>query len=188
MANVFIVSDTHFGHKNSLLFKRTDGSPLRDFASVEEMDEHMVTNWNNTVGVHDKIYHLGDVSLSYKNLNIMDRLNGDKILIKGNHDIGKISIFGKYFRDVRASHALAGLVLTHIPIHPQSLDRWRGNVHGHLHAGKVMLWNDLDVEDLRYLCVCVEQINYTPISLEAVIKIFDDRKIPQKEKRERTME
>ena len=140
----------------------------------------MVDCWNRTVGSKDKVYHLGDVCMSSKNLHILDRLNGDKVLIKGNHDIGKIAEYSRYFRDVRGSHALAGLVFTHVPIHPQSLDRWRGNVHGHLHAGKVMLWNDLAVEDLRYLCVCVEQINYTPISLERVEKIFTDRGIAQK--------
>ena len=47
MANIFFISDTHFGHAGILSFKREDGSPLRDFLSVEEMDEHMVERWNS---------------------------------------------------------------------------------------------------------------------------------------------
>lgn len=190
MGNVFVISDTHFFHINSLKFTRPDGSPLRNFANVDEMNEHMVTCWNKVVGPKDKIYHLGDVCMgnASRNLSIMDRLNGDKVLIKGNHDIGNIKDYIKYFRDVRGSHVLAGIVFTHVPIHPQSLDRWRGNVHGHLHANQVLLGDHSGLDkflDMRYLCVSVEQIDYTPISLEAIIKTFDDRKV---EKHGRSLE
>jgi hypothetical protein len=39
MANIFVISDTHFGHSGIITFKKEDGSPLRNFESVEEMDE-----------------------------------------------------------------------------------------------------------------------------------------------------
>jgi calcineurin-like phosphoesterase family protein len=87
-------------------------------------------------------------------------LNGTKILIKGNHDNLKLSQYAQMFKDVRATHTLDKFVLSHIPIHPDSLARWKANIHGHTHA------NNLD--DPRYINVSVEQINYTPIDFEEI--------------------
>ena len=172
MSNIFLISDTHFGHDNILKFTiDEDGTLLRPgFANAEEMDQHMVDMWNKTVGIKDKVYHLGDVTMHHKHLPILDRLNGEKVLIKGNHDTGKISQYLKYFKDVRGTHQLDRLLLSHIPIHPASLSRWRANVHGHLHSNEVMRSNDVvfDRVDKRYLCVSVERIKYTPSYLEEV--------------------
>ena len=107
MPNVFFISDTHFGHeKTCSTFKNKDGTPLRPFANAQEMDEEMVKRWNETVGPNDKVYHLGDVVINRKSLAILDRLNGDKVLIKGNHDIFKLSDYVKYFRDIRGYHVM----------------------------------------------------------------------------------
>ena len=167
MSNIFLISDTHFGHSNILTFLRSDGSPTRSFSSVAEMDETMIDNWNSVVGKEDKIYHLGDLTFSNKNLDlIMPRLKGTKVLIKGNHDNLKLFQYAKYFKDVRAYHIMDKLLLSHIPIHVDSLARWKGNVHGHLHTNKL--------DDSRYLNISVEQINYTPIAFEEVRKYFKD--------------
>ncbi|MFK7937213.1 MAG: metallophosphoesterase, partial [Saprospiraceae bacterium] len=82
MKNIFFTSDHHFGHKNIIKFSN------RPFASVEEMDEHLIRCWNEKVGADDEVYHLGDVGLcSAKKLNkILARLNGTIYLIKGNHE------------------------------------------------------------------------------------------------------
>jgi calcineurin-like phosphoesterase family protein len=171
MANIFLMSDQHFGHKNILNFKRRDGiTPLRLFDSSEEMDEHMVDCHNKVVKPNDKIYMLGDLAMNKKFLPILDRLNGEKILIKGNHDQDSLAVYAKYFKDVRASHQLAGHILTHIPIHSNSLSRWKKNLHGHLHADVV---GDLDTDgiwqpDHRYVCLSVEHTNYFPIALEDI--------------------
>ena len=165
--NIFFISDTHFAHSNILTFLNQDGSNLRTFESVEHMDEHMVHCWNKTVSPNDKVYHLGDVRMSKKHLPILTRLNGEKVLIKGNHDKEKLSEYTKYFKDVRGSHQFDGLIMTHIPIHITSLARWGLNVHGHTHSNSVML-EYTQKKDPRYLCVSVEQIDYTPISLEQV--------------------
>ena len=86
--NRFVISDTHFGHTNSWeKFKLEDGSPLRPFTSTEEMDETMIERWNAKVQPQDTVYHLGDVVINKKYLNLVSRLNGRKILIRGNHDI-----------------------------------------------------------------------------------------------------
>lgn len=171
MSNIFFASDHHFGQHNILTFKQNDGTPLRNFSSIEEMHEHIVGQHNKVVRAKDKVYFLGDVCISRKAsaLEILARMNGEKVLIKGNHDLCKIGAYLEYFKDVRGSHQFDGLIMTHIPIHPASLARWGLNVHGHLHSNKVTV-GDLNIPDSRYFCVSVEQINYTPISLDEIRK------------------
>lgn len=173
MPNVFLISDTHFGHANILTFKNkvTDERIRPLWEKVEEMDEDIISRWNSVVGVNDKVYHLGDVAINRKHLWKMDRLNGKKVLIKGNHDIFTLEEYTKYFYDVRAYHVLSRMMLSHIPIHPRELDRFKVNVHGHLHEN-IVLDNTMR-PDPRYISVCVEQINYTPVELSTLIERAD---------------
>lgn len=168
MPATFLVSDTHFGHeKTCTVFKREDGSPLRPFSSADEMDEFMVKAWNDRVGKNDKVYHLGDVVINRKFLHILGRLNGDKVLIRGNHDIFKLEDYTQYFRDIRGCHVMNGMIFTHIPLHEESLGRFGTNIHGHLHYQRVMKNKKIDP---RYHCVCVEHTGFAPITLEEVNK------------------
>ena len=171
----WVISDTHFGHTNSWeKFKLEDGSPLRPFTSTEEMDETMIERWNAKVKPGDTVYHLGDVVINQKSLHLVSRLNGRKILIRGNHDIFK----DKQYRDV-GFEQLHGVrvfvdkfILSHIPLHPDCVtERFKVNVHGHLHANEVMQTNALtmgSIFDPRYLCVSVEHTNYEPLHFDEV--------------------
>lgn len=183
MSNRFVISDTHFGHTNSWeKFKLPNGDPLRPFTSTEEMDEAMVERWNAKVGPHDTVYHLGDVVINKKSLHHVKRLNGKKRLIRGNHDIFK----DKDYTEVGFT-ALYGVrvfvdqfILSHIPLHPDCVtDRFKVNVHGHLHANEIRWTYDTGMgttlhtdyavgPDPRYLCVSVEHTNYEPLSFEEV--------------------
>ena len=175
MPAVFLVSDTHFGHAGVCRFTRNDGvTKLRPWDSAEEMDEEMIRRWNDRVRPKDKVYHLGDVVINRKALPILNRLNGDKVLIRGNHDIFKDEDYTPYFRSLRGYHVMNGMILSHIPVHPESLGRFGVNIHGHTHANRVMrdlaTCGRLDVVDTRYHCVCVEQTDFAPILFEDVIK------------------
>ena len=122
MPAVFLTSDTHFGHTGVCRFTRNDGvTKLRPWTDPDEMDEEMVKRWNETVRPNDKVYHLGDVVINRKALKIMSRLNGDKVLIRGNHDIFRDDEYRLYFRELRAYHVMNGMILSHIPIHEESL-------------------------------------------------------------------
>lgn len=174
MSNIFLVSDTHFGHAGVCKFMRDDGvTKLRPWDNPQEMDEAMVKLWNETVRPNDKVYHLGDVVINRKALQIMHRLNGDKVLIKGNHDIFRLDEYTPFFRDIRGYHVLNGLILSHIPVHEESLARFGCNIHGHLHSNRVMTrgfkGKPMDI-DPRYFCVCVEQTDFKPIAFEEVMK------------------
>jgi calcineurin-like phosphoesterase family protein len=181
MPGVFLCSDHHFGHeKTCTVFKRNDGSPLRPFASAEEMDEELVRRHNERVRPTDKVYFLGDVVINRRFLHNVGRLNGDKVLIRGNHDIFKLEDYTPYFRDIRGYHVMNGLILSHIPVHPESLARFGCSIHGHLHANRVMKARGVDAKtgellysdeiDPRYHCVCVEQTDFAPILFEDVLR------------------
>ena len=181
MPSVFLVSDTHFGHLGVCKFTRNDGvTKLRPWTDPNEMDEDMIKLWNDRVKPTDKIYHLGDVVINRKSLKILSRLNGDKVLIRGNHDIFRDDEYRLYFRELRAYHVMNGLILSHIPVHEASLGRFGCNIHGHLHANRVMKARGVDARtgevlysdeiDPRYWCACVEQTDFAPILFEDALK------------------
>lgn len=164
--NTWVISDTHFTHENVCIkFKRYDGSPLRPFASAKEMDEFMVDAWNAKVKPFDRVYHLGDVTMHKKNLHILNRLNGKKVLVKGNHDIFELNDYLPYFEDIRGYIVKNGFIFSHIPLHVSQLERFKCNIHGHLHDKHLMNGN---VIDTRYKNVCVEHTNYAPMNIDEV--------------------
>jgi calcineurin-like phosphoesterase family protein len=186
MPAVFLVSDTHFGHAGVCRFVRNDGvTKLRPWHDPAEMDEEMIERWNERVRPNDKIYHLGDVVINRRSLATLARLNGDKVLIRGNHDIFRDDEYRKYFRELRAYHVMNGMILSHIPVHPESLGRFGVNIHGHTHANRVMKPRGVDSQsgeilysneiDPRYWCACVEQTDFAPILFEDAIKRIEEQ-------------
>jgi calcineurin-like phosphoesterase family protein len=173
MTTTFLISDTHFGHRGVCEFMGRSGTKLRPWTDADAMDEHMIQAWNARVGPKDKVYHLGDVVINRKSLATLSRLNGDKVLIKGNHDIFQLKDYAAHFRDIRAYHVVNGMILSHVPLHPSALYRFGTNIHGHLHDGRVT--DDAGVLDPRYICVSVEQINYEPISWDEVQQRIRDQ-------------
>jgi len=168
MPAVFLYSDPHFGHAGVCRFMRNDGvTKLRPWDDPAEMDEELVRRYNERVRPNDKCYFLGDVVINRRALDTLSRLNGDKVLIRGNHDIFRDDEYRKYFRELRAYHVMNGMILSHIPIHEESLGRFGTNIHGHLHANRVMKDGAIDP---RYHCVCVEQTDFAPVLFEDVIK------------------
>lgn len=162
--NFFAISDTHFSHAN--IIKYCD----RPFSCPEEMDEALVERWNAVVRPEDHVYHLGDVAIARRALSIVQRLNGKKRLIMGNHDIFKVQEYlAAGFQKVMGIRVLEGLIMTHIPVHSSSLGRFGANVHGHTHT--------TGSPEGRYISVCVELTNYAPVSLEEIrdrVKLISD--------------
>ena len=176
MSSVFLISDTHFFHHKILQFE----AAARPFSNVEEMNEAIVDNWNRVVTKRDTVWHLGDVIFGgYKNFHILDRLNGNKNLILGNHDKEDVRRYLEKFRKIEACKKYDGYILTHIPIHPGQFYRFAGNVHGHLHS-KVVCQHErmstggkaIGVPDPRYVNVSCEHIGLTPIAWEDVKRRF----------------
>lgn len=185
MPATYLISDTHFGHLGVCKFFKRDGvTKLRPWTDPDEMDEHLVKVWNERVKPNDKVYHLGDVVINRKSLKTLSRLNGDKVLIRGNHDIFRDEEYREYFRELRAYHVMNKMIFSHIPIHSDSIERFVCNVHGHLHDNRVRKPSHVvkgvvqygDDIDHRYVSVCVEQIpDFAPILFEDVVKIAKEQ-------------
>lgn len=136
------------------------------------MDEVMIANWNSVVGQYDKIYHLGDVCFNLTRYHsIMPRLNGKKRLILGNHDKFNMGDYMKHFGEIKESwQPLRNVLFSHRPVLLGEEDHHKKivlNVHGHTHQHVI--------KDKRYLNICVEQTNYTPIHFSEIEKIFKER-------------
>lgn len=78
----FWTSDQHFGHANIIKYCE------RPFTDVQEMNESLVTRWNEVVAYDDEVWVLGDVAMGRieDSLRLIHRLNGTKVLVAGNHD------------------------------------------------------------------------------------------------------
>ncbi len=169
----WLYSDPHFYQTNIVKFTNTDGSPLRPRDDSDKMSEDMIEWYNETVDDRDRVYILGDVAFTRRALNAsVPRLKGRKVLVKGNHDVDKLSFYAEYFDDVRSYVVKKGFIMSHIPIHPGSMGRWGLNIHGHLHGNHVMIEErgaPGPQRDVRYRNVCVEQTNFRPILLDKIL-------------------
>jgi calcineurin-like phosphoesterase family protein len=162
MANIYVISDPHFHHRNMAL--------RRGFTDEIEMNEHIVSKWNKTVNKKDTVWILGDITMEKADYEILNKLNGIKHIVLGNHDRGQhTKILQQYVNKICGMVDYKNVILTHCPIHPSQLEfRYSKNIHGHVHSNPILdlyedkAWGKLDE---RYVNVSAEAINYTPILL-----------------------
>ncbi|AGS81151.1 hypothetical protein [Caulobacter phage Cr30] len=163
MSNIFFASDLHLCHTNIVKFTdRESGERIRPYESLEEHDEILIQNWNKTVRSFDTVYVQGDICINKKGIEKVSRLHGRKILLFGNHDIFSAKPYLEHFDDVRGYKVFTDRkwVCSHIPIHKECIERWKVNIHGHLHSNII--------NDPEYLNVSMEQIQMIPLSIEDV--------------------
>lgn len=158
---VFFIADTHFGHKNIIHYEN------RPFKDVNEMDEKMITNWNEIVSPEDEVFVLGDFS-AYdfgKSSEICKNLNGYKTLIMGNHDEKEPEFYRNCgFAEVsRYPIIYDGFwILSHEPLYVNANMPY-ANIFGHVHTSKTYV----DYSEQSF-CVCVERLNYQPIKFDEI--------------------
>lgn len=160
----WVYSDPHFYHHNICQFTKEDGSKLRPWDDFNQMTEDLIRWYNEMVDDGDRVYLLGDIAFSpSKFREIMVRLKGRKVLVPSNHEPRRFDkICYEEGVEVRGYVIKKGFIMSHIPIHPDSLSRWQLNIHGHTHAHSI--------PDSRYFCACVEQTNFRPIMLDDILK------------------
>lgn len=148
MSKKFYIADWHYGHANCIHFDN------RPFTSVEQMNEALVENWNDAVGKGDIVYILGDMfwCKATEAIPVLNKLNGQKILIKGNHDRCHDSTFTNKFAKITEYLEVEDdgrkVVLCHYPI-PCYKNHFYGwyHLYGHVHTS--FEWNMM--EHNRYL-------------------------------------
>lgn len=154
---VFIISDTHFGHRKVIEFENVH----RPFATIEAHDRELVARWNATVRKKDTVWHLGDVCMGNGH-TILSELRGIKRLVMGNHDEQSIEVYQQYFSSIHGAAEYKHCILTHIPVHECQFPRYVKNIHGHLHSKCI--------DDPRYFCASVERIGLAPVLFDVALQ------------------
>lgn len=180
MSRKFYISDWHYGHKNCIAFDN------RPFISVEQMNEALIQNWNNVVEPGDIVYILGDMfwCCSAEAIPVMDKLNGQKFLVKGNHDRFHDSEFSRKFVKISEYMEIDDegrkVVLCHYPI-PCFKNHFYGwyHLYGHVHnsfeanmmESTKRMMTDLYSKQCQMFNVgaMMPWMNYTPRLLDEII-------------------
>lgn len=159
----YFISDLHIGDANILVYEH------RPFKNLEEMETTFITNWNNKVKKEDTVYLLGDIG----DINVLGKLNGNIIIVAGNHD--NVKEIRKKYPNIEVSVypiMVGSLWLSHEPIGYMPPEIPYLNIHGHLHRFDYGLIGRKWIDGNRYINVSVEKINYTPISKDEIIKLI----------------
>ena len=166
---IFFTSDLHLNHSKIIDF---DNLP---FDNVEEMNDTVIINWNNKIKTSDTTYILGDFVFG-KPEPFLKRLNGNKILIKGNHDrysnSKAISMgFKEVYDLVNIKIDNQNIVLCHYPMYSWYKSHYGSwHLHGHVHSTVI------DFNPLRYN-VYIYTNNVQPLSFPEIKKIITNQKL-----------
>lgn len=195
----YVISDTHFFHNNIVKFcdrhEQIDRLLERDpsyyerlGAKVVDHNVYMVDRWNEVVGHDDIVLHLGDVALwrgdgiARYQASIQPRLNGKKYLIPGNHDRDDIDWMALGFEEVLKPFFINykgyEVSFDHYPLpagvlHPE---RKQVHIHGHIHNNGYpkfgAVGQDVGRTSPMQVNVSVEEIDYTPQSLDSLLRPY----------------
>lgn len=156
----YFIADTHFSED---AIRRYEKRPFRD---TIEMDDVMILNWNKTINNDDLVYMLGDFGAGNQESSILEKLNGMKYLIKGNHDVKS----NEYYRIAGFQEVydhpiiLDGFwILSHEPLYVNENMPY-ANIFGHVHNSPIF-----KTFSAQHYCVSVERIEYTPMSFENIM-------------------
>lgn len=187
MSKKFYIADWHYGHANCIAF---DNRPFKD---VEEMNKELIKRWNETVDKGDIVYILGDMFWCKMDeaISVLDSLNGQKILIKGNHDRCNDSKFVKKFAKItdylEVDDEGKKVVLCHYPI-PCFKNHFYGWIHlyGHVHNSfeanmmehtKYLMKELYTKECEMYNCGAMKSyMDYTPRTLDEILLLANGYK------------
>lgn len=177
---IYFTADTHLGHENVIQYEH------RPFQTAAQMDEALVRNWNRKVSPEDDIYILGDFTLKgpEKANMFLERLQGRKYLIRGNHDgyVDRASFHKEYFLWIKDYCELTyrgqRFVLCHYPLLTwNGMRRGSFQLHGHQH--NYPGYNEYNRKmGIARLDVGVDAQDMTPVSAEALLAFWEEEHHP----------
>lgn len=138
MSKIYYISDLHYSHSNVIKFDN------RRFKDVEEMNNVLIENWNSVVEKGDIVYILGDFCWSAKDeewIDILNKLNGSKHLILGNHDFKRMSskvkkkFAGVYdYKEIKDNGRRVIMCHYPMPFYRSDYDNGVYMLYGHVHT------------------------------------------------------
>ena len=185
---VFFISDTHFFH--SKVIEYSD----RPFVDYKDMNEVLLTNWNETIGEDDVVFFLGDFICGYNmqhhqqvhskhiSHNLWNMLNGNKFFVMGNHDeTRKLSSEIVRHKHMILTYKGKRIYLNHEPVMADKFkNEFQCHYHlfGHLHCNPFIEKSHRDSPNFIYSldsrCVSVECIDYKPKLLDVILEEIDN--------------
>ena len=186
MSKKFYISDWHYGHANVIHFDN------RPFKTVEEMNGELIRRWNSIVSAGDIIYSLGDMFWCKASdaIPVLEQLNGQIFLVKGNHDRVGNRDFDKHFVKIDEYMEVDDngrkVVLCHYPIicYKNHYHGWY-HLYGHVHSSfehdmmehDMMLMRELYMKPHMACNVgaMMPWMNYTPQTLDDISIAMGDR-------------
>lgn len=170
--DIYFSSDLHLGHHNAIQFNN------RPFATVEEMNETIIHNFNSVVKKNDRLYLLGDITHRIPETQaneLISRLKGRKILLRGNHDRQyDPSLFEEICDYKEFNLEKLKYVLIHYPLMEWNRSRHNNSIHlhGHIHSDGQYNQNNRENGIMRY-DVGVDANGYAPVSLAHIQEYFN---------------
>lgn len=161
----YLIGDTHFNHENIILYEN------RPFRNVEHMNQEIIKRWNNKVKKTDTIFLLGDVGMGSKDKlkEIINQLNGKKILIMGNHDGKSVSRWYDIgFNEVYKYPILYKdfFLFMHEP--PTYFNEAMPYFFAYAHVHSTDMYKTITKNTA---CVSAERWNYTPVSIPTLVEM-----------------
>jgi calcineurin-like phosphoesterase family protein len=123
MGAVYLCSDLHIGHVNIANYRK-------EVTSEADNRELIKSHWDKKVTKRDLVWVLGDAAFTEEAIDWIGQLNGEKRLVRGNHDILPTTSYLRTFSEVYGLFKYKKMWLSHAPVHPQEL-RGKVNLHGH---------------------------------------------------------
>lgn len=152
-SKLFFTADTHFGHAAIIEHSK------RPYRNVEQMNDALVQNWNDTVSRNSIVFHLGDVGFTKPHdlAIILSQLHGKIHLVPGNHDNAWPAWFraAGYFKPqpglleidaVEGEGTKQRITLCHYALRTWNQHHHKAwQLHGHSHGSLTPIGRQMDV-------------------------------------------
>ena len=173
---IYYIGDTHFGDKRVMKLA------ARPYPSAEQMDSDIIRKWNARVKDNDTVYVLGDFAFDDDSAQIIDKLNGRKILFLGNHDeVLSLKTLNK-FDSVKTIDTVddckRSVCLCHYPLLSYNNSVYGGyHVFGHIHNNPNDRAYHLQKQLENSFNCGADVVGFTPRTLDELIEFKKEGKI-----------